>query len=118
MQRNFERRKLSIGTCARAYGTACVHEHACIRYSLLRPDPGQRPRLEEIRHNLTDRIAEAERQGWLGEIEGLEVSLAGARDKLNQLDAGLARNDKTVHLGLPGSPQIASRTTGPTEPTP
>ncbi|MFJ8113852.1 hypothetical protein [Streptomyces sp. NPDC096132] len=26
---HFERRKLSVGTCARAYGTACVHEHAC-----------------------------------------------------------------------------------------
>lgn len=25
---HFERRKLSVGTCARAYGTACVHEHA------------------------------------------------------------------------------------------
>ncbi|MEU7017125.1 site-specific integrase [Streptomyces sp. NPDC046385] len=26
---HFERRKLSVGTCARAYGTACIHEHAC-----------------------------------------------------------------------------------------
>ncbi|MGW7421762.1 site-specific integrase [Streptomyces sp. NPDC054813] len=34
---HFERRKLSVGTCARAYGTACVHEHACVRCSLLRP---------------------------------------------------------------------------------
>ncbi|MFJ9824905.1 site-specific integrase [Streptomyces sp. NPDC101160] len=25
---HFERRKLSVGTCARAYGTACIHEHA------------------------------------------------------------------------------------------
>ncbi|MFD0337188.1 hypothetical protein ACFVH0_00575 [Streptomyces sp. NPDC127117] len=24
---HFERRKLSVGTCA--YGTACIHEHAC-----------------------------------------------------------------------------------------
>ncbi|MER5385944.1 integrase [Streptomyces sp. NPDC002688] len=75
---HFERRKLSVGTCARAYGTACVHEHACVRCSLLRPDPAQRGRLVEIRDNLLDRIAEAEREGWPCEIEGLRVSLAGA----------------------------------------
>ncbi|MGW6924620.1 tyrosine-type recombinase/integrase [Streptomyces sp. NPDC054950] len=26
---HFERRKLSIGICARALGTSCIHEHAC-----------------------------------------------------------------------------------------
>ncbi|MET7565983.1 hypothetical protein ABZS95_38695 [Streptomyces sp. NPDC005479] len=50
---------------------------ACVHCSLLRPDPAQRGRLEEIRDNLLARIAEAERAGWLGEIEGLKVSLAG-----------------------------------------
>ena len=44
-----------VGTCAHAYGTACVHEHACVRCSLLRPDPSQRGRLVEIRNNLIDR---------------------------------------------------------------
>ncbi|MFI5828556.1 Ku protein [Streptomyces sp. NPDC051578] len=67
---HFERRKLSIGTCARAYGTACIHEHACVRCSLLRPDPAQPSRLVEIRDNLLDRIAEAEREGWHGESKG------------------------------------------------
>ncbi|WP_406012298.1 site-specific integrase [Streptomyces sp. NBC_00984] len=38
---HFERRKLSVGTCARAYGTACVHEHAC--FSELPAAAGQRP---------------------------------------------------------------------------
>ena len=42
------------------------------------PDPAQRPRIAEIRDNLHARIAEAEREGWLGEVEGLKVSLAGA----------------------------------------
>jgi hypothetical protein len=36
--------------------------------------PAQRGRLEEIRDNLHDRIAEADREGWLGEIEGLASS--------------------------------------------
>ncbi|WP_330358337.1 hypothetical protein [Streptomyces chartreusis] len=39
---HFERRKLSVGICARAFGTSCIHEHACIRCSMLRPDPAQR----------------------------------------------------------------------------
>jgi integrase len=82
----FERRKVSVGTCARAFNTPCIHEHACVRCPVLRPDPQQRTRLEEIRENLTARIAEARHERWLGEIEGLEVSLAGATDKLSQLD--------------------------------
>ena len=50
------------------------------------PDPAQRPRIAEIRDNLIARIAEAEREGWLGEVEGLKISLAGANDKLAQID--------------------------------
>ena len=83
---HFERRKVSIGTCARAFSTPCIHEHACVRCPMLWPDPEQEPRLTEIRDNLTARIAEAEREGWLGEIEGLHVSLAGAEEKLNQME--------------------------------
>ncbi len=98
---HFEKRKVAIGTCARAFGTPCIHEHACVRCSLLRPDPAQRARLEEIRDNLLARIAEAEREGWLGEVEGLKVSLAGANDKLAQLDRR-ARDTITVDLGMPG----------------
>jgi hypothetical protein len=98
---HFEKRKLSIGICARAFGTPCIHEHACVRCSLLRPDPAQRSRLEEIRANLHHRIAEAEREGWLGEVDGLKVSLAGADDKLTQIDAALQRQATTVQLGMP-----------------
>ncbi|MEV8335484.1 site-specific integrase [Streptomyces niveus] len=36
---HFERRKLSVGTCARAYGTACIHEHACVRSHSCAPTP-------------------------------------------------------------------------------
>lgn len=83
---HFERRKVSLGTCGRAFGTSCIHEHACVRCPLLRPDPAQRPRLIEIRDNLHARIDEAHHHGWIGEIEGLQISLSGARHKLAQLD--------------------------------
>ena len=79
---HFQRRKVELGTCGRAYGTPCAHEHACIRCPVLRPDPAQAARLNEIIDNLSARIAEAHQHGWLGEIEGLETSLAAARQKL------------------------------------
>ncbi|MGA5418049.1 hypothetical protein [Streptomyces pseudogriseolus] len=60
----------------------------------------------EIRDNLIARIAEAEREGWLGEVEGLRVSLAGAEDKLARIDR--RRDHRTVvDLGIP-TPQPAS----------
>lgn len=67
---------------------------------MLRPDPAQRDRLVEIRDNLLARIAEAEREGWLGEVEGLHVSLAGAEDKLAQIDRR-PKNGTGVDLGMP-----------------
>lgn len=78
---HFERRKVELGTCGRAYGTPCAHEHACIRCPVLRPDPAQAARLAEIIDNLQARVAEAHHNGWLGEVEGLEASLAAARQK-------------------------------------
>ena len=63
---HFERRRVALGDCGRAYGTSCIHEHSCIRCSLLRPDPAQRPRLAGIRDNLRDRITEAQQHAWAG----------------------------------------------------
>jgi integrase len=100
---HFERRKLSVGNCGRAFSTPCIHEHACVRCPMLWPDPAQRPRLAEIRDNLTARIAEAEREGWLGEIEGLQISLAGANDKLVQIDRR-SGGRQPVDLGFPALP--------------
>ena len=94
-----------MGTCGRSYSTACIHEHACIRCTLLRPDPAQRHRLVDICRNLEARIDEAQRENWLGEVDGLQVSLAAARNKLVQLDE-LATRSAAIPLGMP--------TTGPT----
>ena len=100
---HFERRKVSIGTCGRAFGSVCIHEHACVRCALLWPDRAQRHRLVEIRDNLEARIAEAEREGWLGEVEGLKVSLAAAQDKLTHIDKRINKRD--VNLGTPTLPR-------------
>jgi hypothetical protein len=95
-QQHFQLRKLELGTCGRPYGTPCNHEHACIRCPMLRLDPAQRTRLAEIIENLQARQAEARDKGWLGEVQGLQVSLDAATTKLATLD----RSQQT-YLGLP-----------------
>lgn len=68
-----------------------------------RPRPTHR--LEEVRDNLIARIDEARREGWLGELEGLQISLAGARAKLAQLDQmTIPSPTKPVDLGIPTRP--------------
>src|SRR5204862_4975416 len=55
-------------------------------------------------------LAEAIREGWLGEVEGLQVSLAGANDKLRQIDSTLQRHTTVTQVGLPTFTRIAGRT--------
>ena len=56
---------------------------------------------QQIRDNLLARIAEAEAHRWHGEVEGLQVSLAGAHAKLAQMDR---RTATTTELGIPSLP--------------
>jgi hypothetical protein len=58
----------------------------------------------EIRDNLIDRIAEAEERGWLGEVEGLQISLGGAREKLAQIDRR-RHGPASADLGIPAVPR-------------
>ena len=58
-----------------------------------------------MRHNLLARIDEARREGWLGEVEGLQISLTGARAKLAQLDQmAVPTPRKPIDLGIPARP--------------
>jgi hypothetical protein len=68
---------------------------------MLRVDPRQRGRLTEIIHNLTERIAEARANGWLGEVQGLTVSLDAAAAKLASLDRLRAAGPGIADLGIP-----------------
>jgi site-specific recombinase XerD len=114
---HFERRRLALGDCGRAWGTSCLHEHSCVRCPLLRVSPDQRPRLVDIRDNLIARIDEARQEGWLGEAEGLKVSLAAANAKLAQADRLAARRTAAVGLGMPVFRDIAGRTAPAKDPT-
>src|SRR6266516_2850884 len=60
---HFERRKVSIGTCGRAFGTPCIHEHACVCCPMLWPDPGPtRPARRDPRQARPDRPAQLQPQ--------------------------------------------------------
>ncbi|MCG5214689.1 hypothetical protein [Streptosporangium sp. KLBMP 9127] len=63
---------------------------------MLQVDPRQHSRPGEITENLRARITEAEQRGWLGEAQGLRVSLDAAQAKLASLDKR-SRTD----LGIP-----------------
>jgi len=106
---HFELRKVALGVCGRDYGTPCAHENACVRCPLLRVDPAQMPRLEEIRTNLADRLQEARDQGWLGEVAAIETTLAAAAQKLEAMRE-LAARSTTVSLGMPRLTALAAKT--------
>ena len=97
---HFELRKVALGVCGRDYGTPCAHENACVRCPLLRVDPAQMPRLEEIHANLLDRLQEAKEQGWLGEVAAIETTAAAAVQKLDTMRS-LTKRNTVVQLGMP-----------------
>ncbi|WP_207597721.1 hypothetical protein [Arthrobacter sp. D5-1] len=55
------------------------------------------PTTQGIIEALEDRKMEAEQRGWLGELEGIDISLNAAREKL-------ARMARQVSLGVPSFP--------------
>jgi hypothetical protein len=74
-----------------------IAQTAPVAHSTSGPDRMMwRARLMEIVANLRDRIAEAGLNAWLGEVEGLTVSLQAATTKLADLD-------RSIHRGQPGN---------------
>lgn len=99
---HFDKRKVELGNCARPYGSPCQHEHACIRCPMLQVNPKMLPRLAEIEKDLILRRKRAEEEQWLGEIEGIDLTLTFVRTK--QADAARLSRRATVTLGIPTVP--------------
>ncbi|TDD24808.1 site-specific integrase [Nonomuraea diastatica] len=99
-EEHFDQRKVELGGCARPYGTPCQHEHACLRCPMININPKMLPRLDEIETDLLARRARAEQEGWLGEIEGIDLTLTFLRQKREESQR-LARI-APVNLGMPG----------------
>jgi hypothetical protein len=81
---HFSLRKVALGQCDRPYGMPCQHEHACVRCPMLRMSPSQVPRLLEIERNTHERLDEAHRMQWLGEVAALQESLRHIANKKRQ----------------------------------
>ncbi|WP_078962905.1 tyrosine-type recombinase/integrase [Streptomyces sp. XY533] len=96
---HFDKRKVELGNCARPYGSPCQHEHACIRCPVLQVNPKMLPRLAEIEKDLILRRKRAEEEQWLGEIEGIDMTLTFVRTK--QADAARLAQRSPVALGMP-----------------
>ncbi|NYE71884.1 tyrosine-type recombinase/integrase [Microlunatus parietis] len=104
---HFDKRKLELGNCGRPYATPCSHEHACIRCPMLRVDPRMLDRLDEIEADLHTRRQRAQDEGWLGEIDGINLTLsflAGKREEALRVNR-LA----VVDLGMPTAPSMGPR---------
>ncbi|MGE0341495.1 MAG: site-specific integrase [Porticoccaceae bacterium] len=103
-EEHFDKRKIELGQCGRPYATPCEHEHACIRCPMLRVDPKMLGRLDEIHTDLLARRAHADAQGWLGEIEGIDLTLRFLAEKRAETQrlAHVDRDQDTVTvLGMP-----------------
>ncbi|NBE83390.1 tyrosine-type recombinase/integrase [Micromonospora rubida] len=85
-EEHFDKRKVELGSCARPYGTPCQHEHACIRCPMLHVNPKMITRLDELEHDLLARRQHAQRENWLGEIEGIDLTLTYLRAKREEAE--------------------------------
>ncbi|WP_433700800.1 tyrosine-type recombinase/integrase [Nocardiopsis sp. CA-288880] len=99
-EEHFDKRKVELGSCGRPYGTPCQHEHACIRCPMLHVNPKMLPRLQELEDDLLQRRQHAIAEGWLGEIEGIDLTLRFLNEKRDQADR-LTRVTGEVELGIP-----------------
>jgi hypothetical protein len=69
---------------------------------MLAINPKMLPRLDEVGKDLLARRARAERDAWLGEIEGIDLTLSFLRQKREETRR-LARI-APVDLGMPAAP--------------
>ncbi|WP_371129021.1 tyrosine-type recombinase/integrase [Rhodococcoides fascians] len=95
---HFDKRKIELGSCGRPYATPCSHEHACIRCPMLHVDTKMISRLTDIEADLELRRTRAHTQGWIGEIEGIDLTLTFLRSKRADAERLSIR---TTALGLP-----------------
>jgi site-specific recombinase XerC len=98
-EEHFDKRKVELGSCARPYAAPCRHEHACIRCPMLQVDPKMQPRLVELREDLQQRRTRAVREGWRGEIEGIDLTLRLLEEKIRQTRASTGQ--APVGMGMP-----------------
>jgi hypothetical protein len=78
-------------------------EPSCLRCPMLATNPKMLPRLDEIEEDLMARRARAEHEAWLGEVEGIDLTLTFLRQKREETKR-LARI-APVSPGMPALPR-------------
>lgn len=73
---------------------------------MLHVSPKMLPRLAELEADLLDRRARAETEGWIGEIEGIDLTLTFLRSKRDETQRRTQR--PPVALGIP-TPRLPRR---------
>jgi site-specific recombinase XerC len=99
-EEHFDKRKVELGSCGRPYGTPCQHEHACIRCPMLQVNPKMLTRLAELESDLEARRDRAATEGWLGELEGIDLTLRLLREK-QATASRLTDTSHRVNLDMP-----------------
>ncbi|OII46156.1 hypothetical protein BIV02_17975 [Curtobacterium sp. MMLR14_014] len=69
-------------------------------------NPARKDRLVQKKASIERDLETAQRQGWVGEIGILKITLAGAEQKLKQMEAATSR-PASVSLGMPALRQPA-----------
>jgi hypothetical protein len=67
---------------------------------MLQVNPKMLPRLDELEEDLRQRRDRAVSEGWLGEIEGIDLTLTFLADKRNQTKR-VTKATGQVDLGIP-----------------
>ncbi|MCA1694215.1 MAG: site-specific integrase [Actinobacteria bacterium] len=98
-EEHFDKRKVELGGCACPYGTPCQHEHACLRCPMLAINPKMLSRLDEIEKDLLTRRTRAEHENWLGEVEGIDLTLQFLRVK--RAETKRLTRIAPIELGIP-----------------
>lgn len=68
---------------------------------MLNINPKMLPRLDELETDLLERRQRAEAENWLGEIEGIDLTLQFLRQKRDQAQRLTRRPTGLVELGMP-----------------
>ena len=79
-------------------GAGTKKPNACVRCPMLHVNPKMLPHLDELENDLQQRRKRAA-EGWAGEIEGIDLTLAFLRDK--RAEAHRVEQREPIHLGLP-----------------
>lgn len=102
-EEHFDKRRVELGSCGRPYGTPCQHEHACVRCPMLSVNPKMLSRLEELEADLLVRRERAKQEQWLGEIDGIDLTLNFLQQKKEQARRSSRIDASVVNLGIPES---------------